>query len=813
MDSLMISCVKVLKNGYQWMVKDTNSDERKEKKEQNLVDQLLKRWSLASSLNKAYKNVDRWTIHVQDLMHPTEKVVLHLYVKSLEEFKRFQTLLRSLVSNHSKDFHTQILNNNIFNILVTKPGPVLISIVSQGSQDSSLDCSQSESSSLVLVLKTLKQLLNDLSLSTQNYETNYNKTDKVEMIHDVPHDPHNSLDVLLQHHIDDFKAACNEENFSSYKNDERKFDMFTNTDHSSSEVERLREENERAIKIIQSLNEEIRDTRHVLQSQVNELARKNNELREEISRRELELQETFTELGRMSFEMSKIRNESRRHKIFQNTYTSQVVSTQTDAVVSGEFLNVNEAVENERMLRSDVGNIEIDGHGNQETLTSTPSSLTDDLHIGVHQNIENNFHLLLLRISNKLLKPEITALRNWVGTEFEISSSLSVIEIFQELVRKRIINIFDLSRLKTFFDTLLRYDIIFLIDKYLLGDYSQLRIRKPIAELGSFHPGSTSQSRPSSFGVSSWRHHSTSRGKRHRDSGFNTTAGNEMSRTMSGFATSNVRESRESTSRHTYHQGNTDHPSPLPRDPMVGKVQSRNISTTLPRDTIVVDGGRSDDVSIIQSTGHSDQQNISHNNGSNGQKLSKPIRPDDSDRRSLESFFDELVSSGSQWLCTHYKRHCFVQFECCDQFWPCHRCHNNQSSCGKKKKLKSRDAKRVKCARCGLEQPFQQFCSRCKIKFAEYFCSICKHLTGTDDNPYHCDKCGICRVHKDRSFHCDVCGVCLDIQLRGNHKCREGSAHDECCICLEDAFTGCQILPCSHKVHKECAVQMIRSGM
>lgn len=40
---------------------------------------------------------------------------------------------------------------------------------------------------------------------------------------------------------------------------------------------------------------------------------------------------------------------------------------------------------------------------------------------------------------------------------------------------------------------------------------------------------------------------------------------------------------------------------------------------------------------------------------------------------------------------------------------------------------------------------FQQFCSRCKIKFAEYFCSICKHLTGTDDNPYHCDKCGICR--------------------------------------------------------------------
>ena len=41
------------------------------------------------------------------------------------------------------------------------------------------------------------------------------------------------------------------------------------------------------------------------------------------------------------------------------------------------------------------------------------------------------------------------------------------------------------------------------------------------------------------------------------------------------------------------------------------------------------------------------------------------------------------------------------------------------------------------------------------------------------------------RINGDRSFHCDVCGVCLDVQLRGNHKCRPDSAHDECCICLE----------------------------
>ena len=27
-----------------------------------------------------------------------------------------------------------------------------------------------------------------------------------------------------------------------------------------------------------------------------------------------------------------------------------------------------------------------------------------------------------------------------------------------------------------------------------------------------------------------------------------------------------------------------------------------------------------------------------------------------------------------------------------------------------------------------------------------YFCAICKHFTSEDKNPYHCKKCGICRL-------------------------------------------------------------------
>ena len=86
-----------------------------------------------------------------------------------------------------------------------------------------------------------------------------------------------------------------------------------------------------------------------------------------------------------------------------------------------------------------------------------------------------------------------------------------------------------------------------------------------------------------------------------------------------------------------------------------------------------------------------------------------------------------------------------------------------------------------------------------------HFCSICKHFTSWKKNPCYCEKCGICKIHQDKCFHCEVCNACLDKRLEGNHRCRPESGHDECCICLEDAFSGCQKLPYSHKAHRECA--------
>jgi RING finger/CHY zinc finger protein 1 len=171
--------------------------------------------------------------------------------------------------------------------------------------------------------------------------------------------------------------------------------------------------------------------------------------------------------------------------------------------------------------------------------------------------------------------------------------------------------------------------------------------------------------------------------------------------------------------------------------------------------------------------------------------------------------------------CTEYNRKCLMKYDCnCDKYWCCHRCHNNDyqrpKTC-KYDKLKSYNITKLKCLICNYEQDFDpetfHSCIRCGTEFADYSCNLCKHLTDTTDNPYHCKDCGICRINGNRSFHCDVCGVCLDVDLRNNHKCRAGSAHEACFICLEDAFTGCSILPCSHKVHKSCIKEMMSNGI
>ena len=63
----------------------------------------------------------------------------------------------------------------------------------------------------------------------------------------------------------------------------------------------------------------------------------------------------------------------------------------------------------------------------------------------------------------------------------------------------------------------------------------------------------------------------------------------------------------------------------------------------------------------------------------------------------------EPVTGQSLWLCEHYQRHCKVCFPCCNNFYSCHRCHNNSRECGNKE-ARASHATHLKCSYCDHEQ-------------------------------------------------------------------------------------------------------------
>ena len=63
----------------------------------------------------------------------------------------------------------------------------------------------------------------------------------------------------------------------------------------------------------------------------------------------------------------------------------------------------------------------------------------------------------------------------------------------------------------------------------------------------------------------------------------------------------------------------------------------------------------------------------------------------------------EPVTGQSLWLCEHYQRHCRVRFPCCNNFYSCHRCHNNSKECDNEE-AKASHATHLKCNYCYHEQ-------------------------------------------------------------------------------------------------------------
>ncbi|XP_073824254.1 ring finger and CHY zinc finger domain containing 1 isoform X2 [Musca autumnalis] len=163
--------------------------------------------------------------------------------------------------------------------------------------------------------------------------------------------------------------------------------------------------------------------------------------------------------------------------------------------------------------------------------------------------------------------------------------------------------------------------------------------------------------------------------------------------------------------------------------------------------------------------------------------------------------------------CAHYKRSCMFVTPCCNKFYKCRFCHDeNESHHFDRKTLTE-----LICTECNTRQKVQDRCQNCGIRFGKYTCLICNLFDDSDKRQYHCRQCGICRIGgRDNFFHCEVCDMCLPIQLKiAGHRCVENISRSHCPVCLGDIHTSripCHIPDCGHLLHKLCFDQLLASG-
>ena len=93
----------------------------------------------------------------------------------------------------------------------------------------------------------------------------------------------------------------------------------------------------------------------------------------------------------------------------------------------------------------------------------------------VATTLYNNYKFLLLLLAQKLLSSDVAKLQDWAAQNFSINNPQNATDILLQLDQKGVINASDLGQLSEFFEFILRFDLVYIIDAFLLGDYSLLR--------------------------------------------------------------------------------------------------------------------------------------------------------------------------------------------------------------------------------------------------------------------------------------------------------------------------------------------------
>lgn len=162
--------------------------------------------------------------------------------------------------------------------------------------------------------------------------------------------------------------------------------------------------------------------------------------------------------------------------------------------------------------------------------------------------------------------------------------------------------------------------------------------------------------------------------------------------------------------------------------------------------------------------------------------------------------------------CKHYITRCMISAPCCNVFYPCRFCHDEEIlklPFKQQHEIDRHAINRVKCTNCNHIQDVKQICENCNTTMALYFCKQCNYFDDIYKNVRHCDKCGICRINGDISIHCDQCGICVLKNV--SHKCSDKKNYN-CPVCMENFFNSTETwttLRCNHLMHVKCFYTLI----
>jgi uncharacterized CHY-type Zn-finger protein len=155
--------------------------------------------------------------------------------------------------------------------------------------------------------------------------------------------------------------------------------------------------------------------------------------------------------------------------------------------------------------------------------------------------------------------------------------------------------------------------------------------------------------------------------------------------------------------------------------------------------------------------------------------------------------------------CSFFKSDCLIFTECCQQYYCCYKCHDEQND----HNLNILDdLSHIKCRQCNTVNELSNKCSQCQIQFNKYYCQKCKFWT-KEPKSFHCDDCNMCYVGKrEKYIHCYSCNICIPRSKLHIHNCKISNDKDnDCPLCLENLYKLKRdnvLLPCGHTIHKKC---------